>query len=132
MFSCRGEDVAERLVQRVLGLPAGRRMDLGGIADEARDVDRADEVRVLDEPELPPCVREELVGDLGDGHAPSGTDVVDLAGVAVLGEQPVGAHDVAHVVQVAHGVERADGDLVGAGAFGGRDAVRERGDEEVR
>ena len=41
-----------------------------------------------------------------DRDAGAGADVVDLARRAVLGEQPVRAHDVADVVDVAHRVER--------------------------
>ena len=87
--SGRGEDVAERLVQRVLGFPPRCGADLRGVADEARDVDRTHQGRVLDEAELSRRVREELGGHVGDGHAAPGTDVVDLAGLAVLGEEPV-------------------------------------------
>ena len=58
-------------------------------------------------------------------------DVVDLARLAALGEQPVGAHDVAHVGEVAHRVERTDGDLLDAVALAARDPRGERGDHEL-
>ena len=46
-------------------------------------------------------------------------------------EESVRAHDVADVAEVAHRIERADADLVLLLALGGRDAVRERGNEEA-
>ena len=77
------------------------------------------------------AARDEAVGDLADRHAGSRAHVVDLARRRpAQREEPVRAHDVAHVAEVADRIQRSDADLVLLLAFGGRDAVRERGNEE--
>ena len=72
-----------------------------------------------------------MVGDLANRNAGARAHVVDLARVTVEREEPVRADDIAHVAEVAHRIERPDSDLVALLALGGRDAVRERGNEEA-
>ena len=53
----------------------------------------------------PPESPEQHVEHLADAAAAAAADVVDLAGLALVEQQAVGAHHVAHVAEVAHGVE---------------------------
>ena len=125
------QDVAQRVGQGVLGFPAGGRAQFGGVAHEARRLDGTNERGILHEAQRALRMCEQELGDLRNRDAGTGADVVDLARRAVDREEAVRADDVADVVDVAHRVEVADGDLVAFVALGLDDALRERGDEEV-
>ena len=72
------------------------------------------QARVLLEPHRMTGHRHQPVGQLADGQVAARADVVGLARLAVLDQQPVGPHDVAHVGEVAAGGQVADRDDLGA------------------
>ena len=77
------------------------------------------------------AMRQELVGEVCDGEVDAGAHVVDLARLAVLDEEPVGPHHVAHVGEVAAGRQVADRDDVAAVELVAGDPRGERRRDEL-
>src|SRR5215510_11270908 len=102
------EHVPQGLGERKLRLPADRPLDAAGVAQEDRDIGRAQPRRILPHRDgAHGGLADEEVQNLADGPRFPRTQVVDLAGLAPLQEQPVAPHDVAYVREVALGLERA-------------------------
>ena len=102
------EQVGERLLERDPGLPAGRRRSRDGSPTCAGHVGGAQPAGIDAHLHLAPSRREQQLEHLADRAPAAAADVVGLARVALVEQQPVGAHHVAHVGEVAHGVEIAD------------------------
>ena len=126
------EHVRERLIQWDRGLPAGRGAELGRVPDHHGHVDgRASSVSSTSSSGRA-AAREQRRGQVADGEADTGAHVVGLARCAVLGEEAVGAHDVAHVGHVAHGPTVSDRDGGGPVLLGSGDARCEARHQEAR
>src|SRR5487761_2474559 len=99
------EHIPQRLLDRVARGPAGGDAELAGVGDEQRLVDGADPRGV--DVDLDGAIGEvrERVQGVGDLDALARAEVVDLAGIAFLGEQAVAADDVADVGEVADDLE---------------------------
>src|SRR5712691_7887209 len=92
------EDVPQRLLEGNLRPPPHRRLRLGGVAAQHRDVRRPQARRLFTDGDAPRSrFSEEEVEDLVDHPRAPGAEVVDLAGLALLEQEPVAADDVAHV-----------------------------------
>ena len=98
---------------------------------EHGDVDRAEQLGVGLEAHRAAGHGEQVVGQLLHGDVAAAAHVVDLARLAVLDEQPVGPHHVAHVGEVTAGGQVADRDHVAALHLVAGDARREGGGHEL-
>ena len=88
--------------------------EAGVVAPQHGDVDRAEQLGVGLEAHRATGHGQQVVGQLLHGDVAAAAHVVDLARLAVLDQQPVGPHHVAHVGEVAAGREVADRDHVAA------------------
>ena len=104
-------------------LPPRRRVQLGEVTAHDGHVDGPSQLRVELEPQLDPGQALHLQGHVGDGDVAAAAHVVDLAGDAPLGQEPVGPHHVADVGEVAPGRQVPHHDAVGAAAAGLDDAL---------
>ena len=91
------------LIERDLRLPAGEGGKLAAVPEQGRHVDRAQQLGIDDRADRVGGQRNELFEDFGYRRRHARRDVVDLARLAVLHQQSVGAHDVAHVGEVPAG-----------------------------
>src|SRR5262245_772288 len=127
------EEIAQRLFERDAWLPAQRGQP-AAITDQHRHV-RGPEARGVfaDRDGRVDGLAEEEIEDFLDGPPAPRAQVVDLPGLAPAEEQPVAAHDVAHVCVVADRLEVADEDrrLAVARLDLGDLPGKVRGDEEV-
>src|SRR2546427_2735056 len=102
------EQIAQRLLERDARLPAQRGQP-AAITDQHRHVRGPGARGVLaDRDGRVDGLAEEEIQDLLDRPPATRAEVVDLPGLAPLEEQPVPAHDVAHVRVVADRLELAD------------------------
>src|SRR5439155_16920971 len=101
------EDGGERLGPREVRLPARVTRGAGVAPDHARDVERAPERRVARDPHRYPGVRAQDGNHLCDRASRARAEVVDLAAPAALEERDVARRHVAHIAEVAHGIEVA-------------------------
>src|SRR6266516_774598 len=102
------EHVAQRLLEGDGGVPPGGLHEFRMVAEEDRHVAGAEPRRVLAHLDLRLGHPEQQVEHLADAPGAPAAQVVDLAALALLERQPVAAHDVAHVGEVALGLEVAD------------------------
>ena len=127
------DGVRERLLERDLGLPAGRRVQPLVGAAHLHHLVRAAQLRV--DLVRDPHARHpaERLHQLGRRRRPPGADVVD-ARFRARRERPVRAHDVAHVGVVAPrgGVAGADSHRILARLQPRRELARERRDRVDR
>src|SRR3989442_4680484 len=92
------EDVPQRLLEGNLRPPPHRRLRLGGVAAQHRDVGRPQARGFFTDGDARhPRLPEEEVEDLVDHPRAPGAEVVDLPGLDLLEQQPVAADVVAHV-----------------------------------
>src|SRR5262249_32406952 len=99
------EDVLQRHLEGDGGRPAGDALEAGAVAEEGGDVRWAQPLRILSYLHLDLSQGQQGLQHLADAIGPAGADVVDLAGRAVLEGEPVRADHVAHVGEIALGVE---------------------------
>src|SRR5262245_59946799 len=99
------EQILERDLESDRRLPARGHVELRAVAEEERDVGRAHPGGILPHLHLHPGELEEDLQHLARRVAPARADVVDLAGRALLEGEPVRAHHVPHVREVADGLE---------------------------
>src|SRR6185503_14752144 len=102
------QHVPQRLLERDRGLPAGRGDELRVVAEQDRNVGRAQSRRVLFHLDLHFRQGEEHVEGLTNGPAAAPAQIVNLAGLAFLERQHVTAHHVAHIGEIPLRVEVAD------------------------
>src|SRR3990170_482403 len=92
------EELAERLLEGDLHLPARGPVHLGGIALEHHDIRGAEPGGIgLDLDPLHRGLLQQEVEHLLNGPGAAGAEIVHLAGLAALEQEPVPAHDIAHV-----------------------------------
>src|SRR5262245_30247516 len=101
------EEILERHLERNRGLPARGALEFRAVAQEERDVRRPHARGVLPDLDLHVGQAEEDVQHLLRGVAATRADVVDLSRLPALEGQPVRAHHVADVGEVADRLEIA-------------------------
>ncbi len=106
-------------------------MQLGGVAAQHGQVDGPQQSRVGSQRDRAAGQADESVGQLLDGEVAPRAHVVDLPGLALGHQEAVGAHDVAHVREVAAGREVADRDAPLTVALGPGDPGGEGGRHEA-
>ena len=126
-----GDGVRERALERDLGLPAGRRPQPPRVAAHLHHLVRAHERRVDAVVEPRAGGRRQQLQQLARRRRAARADVEDPR-LRALGQQPVGAHDVAHVGVVAARVRVAggEGDRILA-ALGRRGRLAREGGDRV-
>src|SRR6267154_2183939 len=104
------QEILERGLERNDGLPPGRLLESPGVPEQDGHVRGTHAGRVLLHLHLGLREAEEVIQHRADGPVLARADVVDLAGLALLEREPVGPHHVAHVGEIAAGLEIADPD----------------------
>ena len=100
------EELRERALERDLGLPPGRLLDLGWIPLQDHDVRRAEAGGIdRDRDPLHGGLREQAIQHLLDGPGTPRAEVIDFAGLAALEQEPVAALER----EDDRGVEHASG-----------------------
>ena len=121
------QHVAQCAVEGDLGLPARRRSQLGVRSVEDGELDRPEAGGVGGGRDLDRGLGDQARQHVDHGGGRPGTDVVDLARLAGLDQEPIGPHHVADVGQVAAGAEIAVGHLAPSGQLGLGDLRGESG-----
>src|SRR5262249_4108448 len=102
------QHVAQRVLERDRGLPAGRGHELRVVSEQDLHVGRTQAGRILLHLDLRLRLGEQHVERLADGPAAAAADVVDLARITLLQGQHVAPHHVPDVGEIALRVEVAD------------------------